>query len=191
MPKLKLQYFGHLMWRADSLEKILMLGKIEGKRRRGQEKMTIEWHHQYNVQELMQTLGDGKGQGGLACCSPWGHEESEHALATEPQGSSMRQSRQQDKDENNKGGHYITIKGSIDQEDVLCCILSCFSCVWLCGTLWTIACQAPLSTGFSRQEYWSGLPYPSPGDLPKPGIEPGSLMSPALAGRFFTTSATW
>ena len=47
----------------------------------------------------------------------------------------------------------------------------------LCPTLmtpWTIACQAPLSMGFSRQEYWSGLPFPSPGDLPDPGIEPGS-----------------
>ncbi|ELR50988.1 hypothetical protein M91_11147, partial [Bos mutus] len=54
--------------------------------------------------------------------------------------------------------------------------------------------QAPLSMGFSRQEYWSGLPFPSPGDLPDPGIEPGiepaSLMSPALVGGFFTTSAT-
>ena len=41
------------------------------------------------------------------------------------------------------------------------------------ATLWTVACQAPLSMGFSRQEYWSGLPFPSPGDLPNPGIEPG------------------
>ena len=45
--------------------------------------------------------------------------------------------------------------------------------------------------GFSRQEYWSGLPCPPPGDVPNPGIEPVSLMSPALAGGFFTTSATW
>ena len=45
--------------------------------------------------------------------------------------------------------------------------------------------------GFSRDEYWSGLPCPPPGDLPNPGIEPESLMFPALAGRFFTTSATW
>ena len=45
--------------------------------------------------------------------------------------------------------------------------------------------------GLSKQEYWSGLPWPPPGDLPDPGIEPTSLMSPALAGRFFTTSATW
>ena len=57
--------------------------------------------------------------------------------------------------------------------------------------MWTIAHQAPLSMGFSRQEYWSGLPCPPPGDLPNPGIEPASLLSPALAGGFFTTSATW
>ena len=49
-------------------------------------------------------------------------------------------------------------------------------------TPWTIACQAPLSTEFSRQKYWSGLPFPPPGDLPDPGIEPRSLASPALAG---------
>ena len=51
---------------------------------------------------------------------------------------------------------------------------------------WTVACQAPLSMGFSRQEQWSGLPYPSPGDLPDPGTEPKSPASPALAGGFFT-----
>ena len=55
---------------------------------------------------------------------------------------------------------------------------------------WAVACQAPLSMGFSREEYWSGLPFLSPGDLPDPGIEPTSLASPALAGGFFTT-ATW
>ena len=56
--------------------------------------------------------------------------------------------------------------------------------VGLFGTPWTVAGQAPLSMGFSRQEYWSGLPFPSPGDPPNPGIK---LKSPALAGRFFTT----
>ena len=55
------------------------------------------------------------------------------------------------------------------------CMLSCFSCIRLFETLWTVVCQAPLSMGFSRQEYWSGLPFPSPGDLPSPGIKPGSL----------------
>ena len=63
--------------------------------------------------------------------------------------------------------------------------------VWLFVVPWTVAPQVPLSMGFSRQEYWSGLPCPPPRDLPNPGIEPESLMSPALAGRFFTTSATW
>ena len=65
-------------------------------------------------------------------------------------------------------------------------VLSHFSHVQLCAILWTIACQAPLSMGFSRQEYCSGLPCPSPGDLPDPETEPASLTSPALAGGFFT-----
>ena len=69
-------------------------------------------------------------------------------------------------------------------------VLSHLSCVQLFATLWTVAHQAPLSMGFSRQEYWSGLPCPPPGDLPDPEIEPMSLTSPALAGRFFTTSTT-
>ena len=102
MLKLKLQYFGHLMRRVDSLEKTLMLGGIGGRRRRGRQRM-----------------------------------------------------------------------------------------IQLCVTLWTVAHQAPLSVGFSRQEYWSGLPFPSPGDFPYPGIEPGSRTSPALAGGFFNTRTTW
>ena len=52
---------------------------------------------------------------------------------------------------------------------------------------WTVVCQAPLSMGFPRQEYWSRLPFPTPGDLPAPGIEPRSPASPALAGGFLTT----
>ena len=69
MLKLKLQYFGHLMQTDDSLEKSLMLGKMEGRRRRG--------HHQCSEHELGQTPGDGKGQGGLVCCRLWGHKESD------------------------------------------------------------------------------------------------------------------
>ena len=65
-------------------------------------------------------------------------------------------------------------------------MLSPFSCVQLFVTLWTIACQAPLSMGFSRQEYWSGLSCPPPGDLPDP-----HHLSPTLPGGFFTTRATW
>ena len=68
------------------------------------------------------------------------------------------------------------------------CVLSHFNHVQLFETLWTVALQAPLSMGFSRLEYWSGLPCPPPGDLPDPGIEP---KSPASAGGFFATSATW
>ena len=63
--------------------------------------------------------------------------------------------------------------------------------IGLSATLGTVAHQAPLSMGFFRQEYWSGLLCPPPGDLPDPGVEPVSLMVPALAGGFFTTSATW
>ena len=70
-------------------------------------------------------------------------------------------------------------------------MLGHFSCVQLFATPWTVACQAHLSMGFSRQEYWSGLPCPPPGDLPDPGIKPMSLTSPALAGGFFTTNTTW
>ena len=71
------------------------------------------------------------------------------------------------------------------------CVLSHFSCVWLFSTLWIVALQALLSMGSSRQEYWSGLPCPPPENLSNPGIEPASLMSPALADEFFTTSTTW
>ena len=69
------------------------------------------------------------------------------------------------------------------------CVLSCFSHVRIFVTLWTVVLQAPLSMGFSRQEYCSGLLCSPPGRLPNPGIETPSLMSPALAGRSFTTRA--
>ena len=63
--------------------------------------------------------------------------------------------------------------------------------VQLFATPWTITRQVPLSIGFSRQEYLSALPFPSPGDLPDPGIKSTSLTSPALAGRFFPPSTAW
>ena len=69
-------------------------------------------------------------------------------------------------------------------------MLSRFSCVHLCATPWTVAHQAPLSMGFSRQEYWTGLPCPSLGDLPNPETESVSLKSPVPAGRLFKTNAT-
>ena len=69
MLMLKLQYLGHLMWRTDSLEKTLMLGKIEGKRIRGQQRM--RWYHWLNGHEFEQTLRDDRGQRSLGCCCPW------------------------------------------------------------------------------------------------------------------------
>ena len=72
---------------------------------------------------------------------------------------------------------------------VLC--VSRFGYVQLFVTVFTVACQALLSMGSSRQEYWSGLPCPHPGNLPDPGIKPESLMSPALVGGFFMTSTSW
>ena len=70
-------------------------------------------------------------------------------------------------------------------------MLSCFSRIRLLVTPWIVACQAPLSVGFFRQEYWSRLPFPPPGYLSNPGIKLLSFVSPALAGDFFTTSTTW
>ena len=72
---------------------------------------------------------------------------------------------------------------------VSACVFS-HSVVFNSATPWTVVCQAPLSMGFSREEDWSGLPWLPPGVFPDPGIEPMSLMSPALASGFFTTSGT-
>ena len=75
MLKLKLQYFGHMIQKADSFEKILMPGKIEGRRRRGRQ--MVGWHHRHNGRGFGWTLGVGDGQGGLVCCGSWGHRGSD------------------------------------------------------------------------------------------------------------------
>ena len=82
-------------------------------------------------------------------------------------------------------GHGIGAESWLQTESSAC------SHAQLFATLWTVAHQAPLAMGSFRQEYWSGLPFLPAGDLPDPGIKPGSLTSPALAGGFFTTNATW
>ena len=82
------------------------------------------------------------------------------------------------------------LRGHLHTQSVeysLCCARSLPLCQ-LFATLWTVACQAPVSMGFSKLGYWSGLPCPPPGDLPDPGTEPTYLMSPSLSGSFFTTS---
>ena len=96
------------------------------------------------------------------------------------------QSRKRDPDM--KNGH---VDVGVDLEvgtHIYTLLLRCtLSRVWLSETPWTVAGQTPLSMRFSRQEYWSGLPCPSPGGLPDPEIEPASPVSPALSGGFFTT----
>ena len=73
--RLNLQYFGNLMWRANSVIKTLMLGKIEGRGSWGQQDEMLGWRHQLNRHEFEQAPGVGDGQGSLACCSPWGHKD--------------------------------------------------------------------------------------------------------------------
>jgi len=77
MLKLKLQYFGHLTQRTDSLEKTPMLGKTEGRSRKGRQNKVVGWYHRLDGHESEQAPGVGNGQGSLACFRPWGHRESD------------------------------------------------------------------------------------------------------------------
>ena len=87
--------------------------------------------------------------------------------------------------------HLVYSRNWICYERLACVlVISRFSCDQLFVTPWTVAYQALCPWGFSSQEYWSRLPCPPPGEVSDPGIEPIPLMSPALADRFFTTSAT-
>ena len=161
MLKLKLPYFGHMMWTA-SLEKTLMLGKIEGRRIKGRQRMKWldEMHYWLNGHEFEQALGVGDRQGGLVCCSPWGCKQL-YTLS--------------DWTELNWTMLYLVASVVSDS-------------LWPHGLQFArLLCP----WGFSRKEYWSGLPCSPLRDLLEPGIKPVSLKSPTMAGRFFTTSATW
>ena len=83
---------------------------------------------------------------------------------------------------------FIFVFIGIFRKQLAVTIWKCQSLISLFATPWTAACHVPLSMGFPRQEYWNGLQFPSPGDLPNPGMEPPPLNSPALADEFFTTS---
>ena len=177
MLKLKLQYFGHLMWRVDSLEKTLLLGGIGSRRRRGRQRMRWLDGIIDSMDMILSKLWVGDGQGGLACCNSWGRKESdttERLNCTELMPCSGPLTL------NTK---LICLHLVVDTwlfltltlckpgcfKKRLCsisgcmhaCMLSHFSCFWLFATPWTIPHQANLSMGFSRQE--SGLIFPSPG----------------------------
>ena len=134
MLKLKLQYFGHLMWRTDSLGKTLMLGKTEGRRRRRWQDEMVGWHHQLDGPEFEQAPRVWWWRGKPGVLQSMGLQRVRHN--------------------------------------------------WVTELNWTVVCQAPLSTEVCRQEYWSGLPFPFPGYLPKPGVK---STSPALIPYHWTT----
>ena len=131
-------------------------------------------------------------RGSVEGYSPWGRKRLRHDLVTKQQQSRQQTDPSYSTDtfiKNQTTSWYKT--KNIGRRNICVHVLSHFSPVQIFATQWTIANQAPLSLGFSRQEYWSKLSCPPPEDLSDPEIEPAFLMSPALSGRFFTTRATW